>query len=167
MHGSHAGGGHTVVTTCTIPADTRMIKSRRTPGDRAVADFARLRCHQVSERLTGGGHAVMTIQAGSLDLQMIHPDYRRPEIGAMAILADVAGLDVVNRGGGSNDIAALLVTGRTFPGCALKTATYMTGLAVGSQMGAGQLKTGSQVIEGGADRQRGEPVLKYQRQCQR
>lgn len=109
----------------------------------------------------------MTIQARSLDLQVIHPDYRRPEIGAVAILADVAGLNMVNRGSGGNDIAALLMTGRTFPGGALKTATHMTGRAVSSQMRAGQFKTGGQVIERRAGRQRGQPILKYQYQCQR
>lgn len=109
----------------------------------------------------------MTIQARSLDLQVIHPDYRRPEIGAVAILADVAGLDVVNRGSSRDDKTALLVTGCAFPGRALEAPPHMTGRTVSSQMRAGQFKTGGQVIERRANRQRGQPILKYQYQCQR
>jgi len=152
MGGILAGGGHAIVTANTISADAGMIKSRRTPGDRTVADFARLRCHQMGDRLARGGHAVMTIQTGSLNLQVIHPDNRSPEIAAMAILADVAGLDVVDRGSSSDDVAALLVTGCAFPGGALETSAHMTGFTVSSQMSANQFKTGGQVIEGRTDR---------------
>ncbi len=98
-------------------------------------------------RFARGGHAVVTIKTGSLDLQVIHPDYGRPEIAAMAILTDVAGLYVVDRGSGSDDVTALLVTGCAFPGCALETSTDMTGFAVGSQMGADQFEAGGQVIK--------------------
>jgi len=152
MGGILAGGAHAVMTADTVSADAGMVKSCRTPGDSTVADLAGLRCHQMGGSLSRGGDTVMTIQTGPLDLQVIDPDYRRPEIGAMAILADVAGLNVVYRWSGGDDIAALLMTGRTFPGGTLKTATNVTGRAVGSQVGAGQVKAGSQVIEGRADR---------------
>lgn len=59
-----------------------------------MAHVALLSGNEVPARHTGCGGAVVTTVAGTENLRVIHPQYRYPRGIAMAILADIGGLDV-------------------------------------------------------------------------
>lgn len=106
-----AGGCQAIVATDTGPRNAAMIKLGRKPGAGAMTKIAGFRGDHVIEFLTGSGNSIVTVQATSLDLHMIDPGYRGPEIGAVAVLANIAGLDMINRRCGGHNEGAPLVAG--------------------------------------------------------
>lgn len=95
-----------------------------------MAEITRFGSNNVIGHLARSRDAIVTIQAASLHLEMIHPGNRGPEIGTVAILTNIAGLDMIHWGRGGYDESAPLVTGGAFPRRTLETSTHVAGLAV-------------------------------------
>ena len=62
---------------------------RRGPDGRAMAQAAVLRSIEVPRIHPGSGRAVVAGRAGAQDLIVIDGNYRCPDIGTVAILADI------------------------------------------------------------------------------
>ena len=71
-----------------------MIEVRRSPADRCVTIVAGIIGIQVSRVFTDGCNAVMTRAAGANDLGVIDRKHGREHVGSVAVLANIAGLDV-------------------------------------------------------------------------
>ena len=87
--GIFSGGVHTVVAVETAIDDIGMIEIRRNPGDRrvtVVAEFTALNMRGVLACCSG---AVVTRVARSKDVQVVDRDGRVPEVGTVAVLANI------------------------------------------------------------------------------
>ena len=83
-----------VVTAETVVRDIDMVKVRRRPRNSCMTVVAVVAAGDVRRMLAGCDYAVMARTAGAEDLRMVNYEDRLPDIGAMAIFTDVAGLDV-------------------------------------------------------------------------
>ena len=88
--------GHAIVTvTTTLRSDVRVIEVRRNPTGGTMAIIALRRGRQMVEILTHGRNAIVTAVTGAQYLEVIDRDGRIPQVGAMAVLTDIGGADVV------------------------------------------------------------------------
>jgi len=89
-----AGGACAVMAAGATGGNARMREVCRPPGSRDVAGLAFVAGCDVSRILAAGPGPVMTTEAGTLDLRVIHPSGRLPRRRRMAGLAARAGRDV-------------------------------------------------------------------------
>ncbi len=83
-----------VVAAETIIDDIDMVKVRRGPRDSCMTVVAVVAARNMGRMLTGCDYAVMARTAGADDLRVINGEDGLPDVGAMAVLANVARLDV-------------------------------------------------------------------------
>ena len=83
-----------VVAARTTIDDIRVIEVRRRPANRRVTVVAGIAGGQVGRVLARCGNAIMTGAAGTDDLGMVHGEYRCEHVCRMAVLANIAGLNV-------------------------------------------------------------------------
>ena len=89
-----AGSIEAVVAACAIARNIQVVERRRSPGDRGVAVVAGIAAGEVCRVFAGCNYAIMTGATGADDLGMVDAKYGREYVGVMAILANVAGLNV-------------------------------------------------------------------------
>ena len=77
-----------------VTRDVYMVEIRWAPGDRGVTVVASIVAGNVSRMFAGRHDAVMTGTANTNYLRMVDSKNRHEYIGVMAVLADIAGLDV-------------------------------------------------------------------------
>ena len=90
-------GIHAVVARRAVVNDAGVIESRRRPGQSRVAAVALLHGLHVANVFTCRSSTVMARRAGALDMSVIHHQHRAPDVGGMAVFADVVGIDVIDR----------------------------------------------------------------------
>ena len=90
-----ANGGGPGMTTDTAFSGRGVVKGRRSPCATGVAIVAGIRAGDMVQILAGSGDAVVAACATTQYLQVIHLRHWRPEPGAMAILTDIGGTDMV------------------------------------------------------------------------
>lgn len=95
MLGVFARRRSAVMTAGTVAAHQRVIEGGRHPAIDGMASLTIITALDMLRMLANGNVAVMTAVAGTHDLTVIDPDRRYPVRGAMAILAQIAGPDVV------------------------------------------------------------------------
>ena len=89
-----ASGVHAVMAVQAIAGDIHMVEIRRQPTCRRVTIVTVNTARDVVRVLAGGRKTVMTGTAGAHDLRVVDRKHGRKDIGRMAVLADVAGLNV-------------------------------------------------------------------------
>jgi len=91
------GGGHAIMAVAaTLGSNILVIEVRRNPaGGTMTVIIALCRGRQVIQVLTHRGNAVMTTAAGTQHLEVIDRNYWIPQVGAVAVFADVSGCNVV------------------------------------------------------------------------
>jgi len=85
---------HTVMAIDAIARNVQVIEIRGQPGNGRMTVVASIATGNVRWVFAGRGDAVMTRAAGANDLQMVDRRRRRKHIRAVAVFADVAGLNV-------------------------------------------------------------------------
>ena len=85
---------HAVMAVNTVARNVEVVKIRWQPGNARVAVVAGIAARDVCRILASCGDAVVTGTASADDLRMVDRDHGRKHIRAVAILADVAGLNV-------------------------------------------------------------------------
>jgi hypothetical protein len=89
-----AGRVGAVVAADTVAGDINVIESRRTPGHRRMAIVTGIIAGNVGGVFSGSYDAIMTGAATANYLCMVHGKHRHENVTGMAILADIAGLDM-------------------------------------------------------------------------
>ena len=89
-----AGGGRSVVATDAITGNTNMVEARGPPAGRRVTVVTGVAAVYVRRVFAGCNEAVMTGATGAQNVRVIDGKDRRKHIRVMAILADIAGLDM-------------------------------------------------------------------------
>jgi len=90
-----SGGDAIMAVTASLGGDVLMIKVRRQPAVTAMTIITLRRGRQMIQVLAHGGDAIVTTVTGAQHLEMIDRNYRIPQVGAVAVFADVSGADVV------------------------------------------------------------------------
>ena len=89
-----AGSIQAVVAACAIARNIHVVECRRSPGDRRVAIVAGIAAREVRWVLTSCNYAIVTGATGADDLGMVDAKHGRKYVGVMAVLANVAGLNM-------------------------------------------------------------------------
>jgi len=89
-----ARGVQPVVAAYTIARDVQVVEGRRTPCNCCVAIVAGFAADEVCRVLASRDYAVVTGVAGTDDLRMVDRVYGCKYIGVMAVLANIAGLNM-------------------------------------------------------------------------
>ena len=89
-----AGSIQAVVAACAIARNIQVVECRRSPGDRRVAVVAGIAAGEVCRVLARSNYAIVTGAAGSDDLGMVDGEGGCEYVGVMAVLANVAGLNM-------------------------------------------------------------------------
>ncbi len=89
-----AGSIHAVVAACAIARNIQVVKCRRSPGDRRVAVVAGIAAGEVRRVFAGCNYAIVTGATGADDLGMVDAKHGRKYVGVVAVLANVAGLNM-------------------------------------------------------------------------
>lgn len=97
-----------VVTIHATIRDVGVIEVRRSPGNGRVAIIAIIAAGNMRRMLARCGHAVMTGLACTDHLRVVNREWRNPDVRPVAILTDVAGVDMSNVLAGR--IAAVVAT---------------------------------------------------------
>jgi len=84
----------TIVATCTVTNDIDVVEIRRYPGDRSVAVIASDATGDVADVFARSCYSIMAGAAGTKHLCVIDQIHGRPEIDAVAILANGRRLNV-------------------------------------------------------------------------
>ena len=83
-----------VVAAGAIARNIQVVECRRSPGDGRVAVVAGIAAGEVCRVLAGCNYAIVTGATGADDLRMVDAKRRRKYVGVMAVLANVAGLNM-------------------------------------------------------------------------
>ena len=94
-----------------LGGDVLVIEVGGQPAITAVAVITLCRGRQVIQIFTHGGDAVMAARTSAQDLEVIDRDRRIPQVGRMAILANVGGADMVQALTGRSDAIVAITTG--------------------------------------------------------
>jgi len=89
-----AGGFHAVMATDAVAGNVHVIEVRRPPGDCGVTIVTGVVAGDVSRVFAGCGNAIMTGAADADDLRVVNSKYGHKNIGAVAVFADVARLNM-------------------------------------------------------------------------
>ena len=91
-----AGSILAVVAACAIARNIQVVECRRSPGDRRVAVVAGVAAGEVCRVFARCNYAIVTGATGADDLGMVDAKHGREYVGVMAVLANVAGLNMRN-----------------------------------------------------------------------
>ncbi len=83
-----------IVAAAAIAGDINVAEVGRNPSGRCVAIVAGVRGIEVCRMFAGGCNAVVARATGADDLGVVDGEDRREDVGRMAVLADVGGLNV-------------------------------------------------------------------------
>ena len=90
-----ARGVQPIVAAYAIARDVQMVEGRRSPCNCRVAIVAGFAANKVCRVLASRCYAIVTGVAGAGDLRMVNGKYGRKYIGVVAILTNIAGLNVL------------------------------------------------------------------------
>lgn len=94
VSGVLAGGVHTVVAVETAVNDIDVVEVRRNPCNGCMTIVASFAALDVCGVLAGCGRTIVAGVAGTQYVQVVYCDSRVPEIGAVAVFADIRRCDV-------------------------------------------------------------------------
>ena len=89
-----AGSIQAIVAACAIARNIQVVECRRSPGDGRVAVIAGIAAGEMCRVLAGRNYAIVTRATGADDLRMVDAKRGREYVGVMAVLANVARLNM-------------------------------------------------------------------------